>query len=539
MPAAQVFYICNECQSVIQSAGVLEHLAGHLHGSYCGQCAQEVDSLQEHVEVHLKKLFMCPTCDEVYSSSRDYRAHRNTHRLICFHCGDSVLTEESLSLHIKEHHPDVDEGNAEGYLSEELTHKVDRVEVVPGICTDDARVGEQLHNDISNLEMVPRMCYDDSDGVHDDGDDILSRDIDDLLKKEVEAELPSASTAVTKRKRGRPRGSNTKRMNVTESKISNLSKGKEKRTWRSKASKDAVSLQSDVKEGSGGTESSVPTLVYKDLKPARRGGKRRTGKKAEAKVYKCVTCGETFSNWKRLRHHMNAVGCHQCEFCGAKFKQTTNLKLHIRVHTGERPHLCSLCGKKFRTTGGLDDHIRRHKNEKPHQCRQCTRRFVDVGHRNRHERLVHSGLKVHQCTICGKMFGLPSHAKRHALIHTGKKQFECATCGKQILDVSNFKKHLDVHKKRGDRVLPVEEQLINHDTLSTGEDTKNIDTKTTQGGVVIELNQASGCDQTQISLDLGDTKVLPFGSFSKDKEERVTVFTINQLSFQGDVPAIL
>ena len=46
--------------------------------------------------------------------------------------------------------------------------------------------------------------------------------------------------------------------------------------------------------------------------------------------------------------------------CGKIFSDRGNLKVHVRIHNGEKPISCSQCGQRFTSFGNKRDHERRH-----------------------------------------------------------------------------------------------------------------------------------------------------------------------------------
>uniref|UniRef100_A0A8C5B3C9 C2H2-type domain-containing protein n=1 Tax=Gadus morhua TaxID=8049 RepID=A0A8C5B3C9_GADMO len=140
------------------------------------------------------------------------------------------------------------------------------------------------------------------------------------------------------------------------------------------------------------------------------------------KPYGCDQCTERFKLKDSLKSHMRRTHSgekpYRCDQCVKCYYRSSHLKRHMKTHSGEKPYRCDQCVKRFSRSCILKEHLRTHSGEKPYRCNQCVKRFISSSHLNVHMR-THSGEKPYRCNQCVKRFSQSSALKRHMRTHYG------------------------------------------------------------------------------------------------------------------------
>ena len=194
--------------------------------------------------------------------------------------------------------------------------------------------------------------------------------------------------------------------------------------------------------------------------PRRRYKQTKSGDKKKPKQGQCDVCGVIVRRFSSLKVHMRLHTNEKpyvCDICSKAFRSKGLLNVHVTTHSDKRPYVCEICGAAFKTTSILTRHSRIHTKDKPFKCPTCNRSFNATCKLVRHVK-IHSGIKPYECNVCQQTFQRSYTLQQHLRLHTGEKPYECKACGVRFAQLNSLNVHKQTYHERK-KSKPVKQKL--------------------------------------------------------------------------------
>ncbi|XP_023817631.1 B-cell lymphoma/leukemia 11A [Oryzias latipes] len=352
--------------------------------------------------VTLQTDFHCELCNQNFQSLRALSAHRRTHACErpyhCGVCGQAFAQSGQLARHIRSHHREAGGGGNVCESAEMVTME-----------EDAGRLRVR-----GRLQMQPPGIL--GKGVVGDLRAQASSEVDLTLSKHPS--VASGLALLTPQGRAADRDLLRLYQRSGEGGEEEVEGQGEPQLSPPCASPSEGSLESGETGGSGesGIASGNCTPKRPDMGDKARGVGEWENERGELvrreKEWSSVQVSEVVQEWQRDNERRSVAGGantggstnpmsgstvkrkkdEACEYCGKQFRNSSNLTVHRRSHTGERPYRCGLCNYACAQSSKLTRHMKTHGAQGAKAsflCQLCSVPFTVYATLEKHLKKVH------------------------------------------------------------------------------------------------------------------------------------------------------